>query len=606
MSRLLARRRNAKPHQSDATDSESESALSYSSGAESQDDLSETENGSESEEEEEVSAKGAEMAVEHAVKPRKTTGVKSITQSLENDDPVSTEVEEIEYTADAQEEKQNSTGSASRRESSSAKKLKEMEDYRRKLKEDPSFTPSVGQFWLHDDRFAGRGRGRGRGNFRQVLFFRGRGRGAYAGVQDRQAFNRLPGTPAPAAGPTNATPESTLRDVRPVGTVYSPDNDPADRKWVHDKFEDVTDNRPSRLRHMRSWAPKEHEVLRSTSFRVGEHAVTITKRTSTPNLRSKAPLAANEDGSVQPTPSSDLNTTFKLTEGVGGVKESELDTSAVEQVPRASKRYLGSTRGQGQHAMGVHKPNAPQITTAPPDRHDVKENVLKKAVDAPEFQPSNPVRISTEPLATQQNFMDRPPRGSHPSRGTFKKRYTKPQFVVPDTEEKYQDAVDSAVGGLSEDAPDPSTMAGPTILTNSGQMLFMTEDGLMIPATDTYGGSGYMFAPGYPNFTYGPVSPAPVDGFSAALSAGVIPPTFGYYPTGPQLYYPAAMYTPPATITSAMMPLYPNAAYAVSHVGVPQLPMTMASVPLPVEPKPSVTVTIRKPDEAPVATATAS
>ncbi|KAI9009543.1 hypothetical protein BC832DRAFT_373166 [Gaertneriomyces semiglobifer] len=168
MSRLLARRRNAKPHQSDADDSESESALSYSSGAESQDDLSETENGSESEEDEEVSAKGAEMAVETAVKPRKTTGVKSTTQSLENDGPVTTEVEEIEYTADAQEEK----GSASRRGSGSAKKLKEMEDYRRKLKEDPSFTPSVGQFWLHDDRFAGRGRGRGRGNFRQVLFFR--------------------------------------------------------------------------------------------------------------------------------------------------------------------------------------------------------------------------------------------------------------------------------------------------------------------------------------------------------------------------------------------------------------------------------------------------
>lgn len=46
------------------------------------------------------------------------------------------------------------------------RRAKEMEEYRRKLREDPSFIPSVGKFWLHDDRFSGGGRGRGRGTFR--------------------------------------------------------------------------------------------------------------------------------------------------------------------------------------------------------------------------------------------------------------------------------------------------------------------------------------------------------------------------------------------------------------------------------------------------------
>ncbi|PPQ79489.1 hypothetical protein CVT25_003372 [Psilocybe cyanescens] len=90
--------------------------------------------------------------------------------------------------------------------------------YQHKLETDPSFVPTIGNFWGHDDRlidtefrslsgwWRGRGRGRGRG-------FGGRGRGGFQGPQSRVGVEATPPNPA---------------DLPPI-----------ERAWTHDGFEDM-------------------------------------------------------------------------------------------------------------------------------------------------------------------------------------------------------------------------------------------------------------------------------------------------------------------------------------------------------------------------------
>lgn len=106
--------------------------------------------------------------------------------------------------------------------------------YQQRLETDPSYVPTVGEFWGHDDRlldkdlrslsgwWRGRwqGRGRGRGSFDRG-FIRGRGRGAsFAG-------------PGPALRGTQSEDELATQEKR------SAELPPVDQPWTHDGFEEM-------------------------------------------------------------------------------------------------------------------------------------------------------------------------------------------------------------------------------------------------------------------------------------------------------------------------------------------------------------------------------
>ncbi|KAH9959852.1 hypothetical protein BC827DRAFT_443573 [Russula dissimulans] len=106
--------------------------------------------------------------------------------------------------------------------------------YQERLESDPSYVPTVGDFWGHDDRLldkdlrslSGWWRGRWQGGVRGRGFgIRGRGRG-----RDR--------------GDTNAS-----TDGHSTGQVLSPAGDvpPVDRPWTHDGFEELKRREEQRL-----------------------------------------------------------------------------------------------------------------------------------------------------------------------------------------------------------------------------------------------------------------------------------------------------------------------------------------------------------------------
>lgn len=105
--------------------------------------------------------------------------------------------------------------------------------YQQRLDKDPSYVPTVGEFWGHDDRlldkdlrslsgwWRGRwqGRGRGRGGFDRG--FRGRGRGGFFGPPPNGRF------------PNQDITEETMEAD---GEIPVP---PVDRAWTHDGFEEM-------------------------------------------------------------------------------------------------------------------------------------------------------------------------------------------------------------------------------------------------------------------------------------------------------------------------------------------------------------------------------
>jgi len=104
--------------------------------------------------------------------------------------------------------------------------------YQQRLEADPSYVPTVGEFWGHDDRlldkdlrslsgwWRGRwqGRGRGRGGF-SGGFGRGRGRGGF--------------TDSESSRPAPETPMSQETEKPPAETP------PIDQLWTHDGFEEM-------------------------------------------------------------------------------------------------------------------------------------------------------------------------------------------------------------------------------------------------------------------------------------------------------------------------------------------------------------------------------
>lgn len=104
--------------------------------------------------------------------------------------------------------------------------------YQQRLEKDPSYVPTVGEFWGHDDRlldkdlrslsgwWRGRWQGRGRGGFGRG-FARGRGRGRFFGPQQ------------PHGAPNGDVPVGQ-EDALAVETAP-----PIERAWTHDGFEEM-------------------------------------------------------------------------------------------------------------------------------------------------------------------------------------------------------------------------------------------------------------------------------------------------------------------------------------------------------------------------------
>lgn len=124
--------------------------------------------------------------------------------------------------------------------------------YQQRLEADPSYVPTVGEFWGHDDRlldkdlrslsgwWRGRwqGRGRGRGGFG---FVRGRGRGAFTGPESSR--------PVPE---TSGSQETEKPPVEPPLI---------DQPWTHDGFEEMKKRDEKR----RGAAPhQQQQAARST------------------------------------------------------------------------------------------------------------------------------------------------------------------------------------------------------------------------------------------------------------------------------------------------------------------------------------------------------
>ncbi|KAJ3016007.1 hypothetical protein HKX48_004263 [Thoreauomyces humboldtii] len=178
---------------------------------------------------------------------------------------------------------------------------------------EPAFTPTVGNFWGHDDRFSGnRGRGgfRGRGGGMQrggAFLGKGGGRGGgFVGNAAGPLGNRpspvVQGQSLPAGSEPHATivqpekaAETTALPPARSTPAFFPDrapvlegqSDPTTKPWVHDKFDAAAQvGRPSRTpRKLHSTAStsnlggKPHKVVESRrSFIIGDHLeVTITR-----------------------------------------------------------------------------------------------------------------------------------------------------------------------------------------------------------------------------------------------------------------------------------------------------------------------------------------
>ncbi|KAJ3278094.1 hypothetical protein HK104_002665 [Borealophlyctis nickersoniae] len=453
------------------------------------------------------------------------------------------------------------------------RKRLEAEEYKRKLKDDPSFTPHVGRFWLHDDRFSGGGqdfpaRGRGRGE---------RGRGGFGGF-GRGGFQYGSGRGF-QNGPAGYAGGQFVRKE-----VWEPENDPSEKKWVHDKFDEIKDAAP-RLRRRQSWQAKE-----GTNPGVRNNA--LSTKMSTPNLRYAARgggvgrgFGAEFRGSSHETsvrgPSqqdgslvADFNGLsmdagprrgrgYMTGKDMGELAQKDQQTQAGDRVaaPR-TKRYLGG-KSAGGYAESAKDSDAPVGET------------LKKAIHAPEFRPSTPSSQSSSHTHSQpsptRNQPTQPPQYSHMPSESYPSQapdalptVTSYQYLQPQT------------------VPNPAVTLQP-MMTASGHIVLMTQSGLMVPAD--YGGY-----PMYPQYAPDPYSATVVPQLVPVASM-VADNGSGAPSAAPETAQQYAYYNP-------YMGMYPQAAVAgaVGYYGAP-MGVAVTSAPVDLRLPTSAAVKIRKPDE---------
>jgi len=129
--------------------------------------------------------------------------------------------------------------------------------YQQRLEKDPSYVPTVGEFWGHDDRllekdlrslsgwwrgrWQGRGRGRGRGSFNRG-FVRGQGRGGFFG-------------PQPPFRPSSQEAQVNEEATDPPLSI--------EKIWTHDGFEEMKE------REDKQWSAQQQPVAAQPVRAVG-------------------------------------------------------------------------------------------------------------------------------------------------------------------------------------------------------------------------------------------------------------------------------------------------------------------------------------------------
>ncbi|KAI8814213.1 hypothetical protein BJ742DRAFT_327747 [Cladochytrium replicatum] len=443
---------------------------------------------------------------------------------------------------------------------------------------DPAFTPNMGHFWLHDDRFGGGGpAGRGAGRGRDTDFGFGRGRGSLSSGRGRGA-------------PTKRISlyGSSVSDFR-RRDPWENDSDGGD-KWVHDKFEEL-EKHDKPMDRRRSWGPRDlREGTTKGAFRASDQQAMIEKKKSAPNLKlpvttsqtsespetspkrtflngtkqrsgnliplsSRAPPSSfgrersgslksmdsgAEDyrddsefrgesssspwmGSRNPSagfvtdrgfsPSPNLlgrgmpRKSFSSTRHYSkedyrtaneqGSSQSYSEKGSSSQfrnrseereaaAQRASKRYLGvksNSHGEEANPSVYNETNAEDTSKRKPSissrdentyahREASSDNVLKNAINAPEFRPSSvPLESSSYGDLDGFNGYRQPNRPNQHEQPAFSAHATQPQSqTVPPAYTSQQRVT------LTGPA------AGQPMFTSTGQMFFLTENGLMVPA----------------------------------------------------------------------------------------------------------------------------
>lgn len=125
--------------------------------------------------------------------------------------------------------------------------------YQHRLESDPSYVPTVGEFWGHDDRLLDKDLRSLSGWWRGRWHSRGRGRGGFAmrGRGGRGGFipGRVPGPPEQEETEVEAPPAA---DVPPI-----------ERAWTHDGFEEM--KRRDERRKVQFEQQKQQQASRATS-----------------------------------------------------------------------------------------------------------------------------------------------------------------------------------------------------------------------------------------------------------------------------------------------------------------------------------------------------
>ncbi|KAJ3017013.1 hypothetical protein HKX48_003766 [Thoreauomyces humboldtii] len=239
-----------------------------------------------------------------------------------------------------------------------ATKSKRDEKPQRRL--DPAFTPSLGKFWGHDDRFSGgfSGPRRGGGSFR------GRG-GSTRGTANVTSTVASGGAGERRGSRTEADGAPSEAGQRGFFSTLDEEDDPTAKQWVHDKFAEVANLPPrGRRNNVKAYVPK-------------------SAKTTEPRRVHGEPQVGN---AVVRPPSSVT-----------------VDSHAATQAPapRQSKRYMTS-------APPPEK--AVTSTTAAASPSPSSSAALRNALPAPEFVPQSyqPPLTSSSPALQATPHTQRP------------------------------------------------------------------------------------------------------------------------------------------------------------------------------------------------------
>ncbi|KAI8589994.1 hypothetical protein BDZ88DRAFT_451531 [Geranomyces variabilis] len=481
------------------------------------------------------------------------------------------EEEEIEFDAGANtaaESKPKTSPSAMHAPQPQLRGAAAMEEYRRKLKEDPAFTPSIGKFWGHDDRFArGQGRGRGRGGFRGG---RGGGRGGPSTLHPVGSTHASAVGAGASHAPTfvadkDMPRESAVGAAAPVAsgffsrTLYDAENDPTEKQWVHDKFDDAAPARPPR-----TW--KKHDGPRKPKP-AAQHPVQQ-------NLHAGSPVGQSspaEDGvsmpynhQVQPKQSKRYLKTARPTGPEAGpdasanVNSSMPTTSAAPEAitsdePISTAAPISSLGAPNRtfHAFTPSSavPNGPRSKTSPKKRASkrwsggattpVEVNGTEGLQQPPaagqsSFLPAQPQHFRQDHIRPQQHQQQ-----LQHSVGQQQHQQRQQQHQQQHIQQQQQQQQPPFSGAFD---PEQQQQAAPFVMTPSG--LFVPAHP---PPLDPYAaaaaaaaavnpyGNPYIYAPD-------PYAYAPYDPYAAAVAGAA---AAGYYPA---VYYPQhAAYPPPGT-----------------------------------------------------------